>query len=253
MTTETSDTPELAVDGAIATITLRRPAQANRLTADDLSHLTTLLAEVNARPEVLVLMLRGSGKYFCSGYDIGSINAERPVDFAGMVDAVEQARPVTIAVLHGGVYGGATDLALACDFRVGSGNTEMFMPAARLGLHYYQSGMERYVSRLGLDNAKLLFLTAQKQTAQQMKDMGYLTHLVEAAQLEQEAMALAQTCASMAPIALLGMKRHLNLIARNALVVADLHADMRRAIASDDLREGQAAWAEKRAPRFSGK
>lgn len=244
--------PALDIDGAIATITLRRPAQANRLTADDLEQLATLLAEVNARPEVLVLLLRGNGKYFCSGYDIGSIGAERPVDFAGMVDAVEQARPVTIAVLQGGVYGGATDLALACDFRVGASCIDMFMPAARLGLHYYQSGLERYVSRLGLDNAKRLFLTAERQDARQMKDMGYLTHLVEAAALDEEVGRLAQACASMAPIALLGMKRHLNRIARGTLDVQDLHADMRRAIGSEDLREGQAAWAEKRAPRFKG-
>ncbi|MBX3655744.1 MAG: enoyl-CoA hydratase/isomerase family protein [Ramlibacter sp.] len=244
--------PELTFEGAIATLTLRRPEQANRLTTDDLAHLTRLLTEVNARPEVLVLLLRGSGKYFCSGYDIGSIGGERPVDFAGMVDVVEQARPVTIAVLHGGVYGGATDLALACDFRVGSGLTEMFMPAARLGLHYYQSGMERYVSRLGLDNAKLLFLTARKQNAQQMRDMGYLTHLVDTDRLEEEVSDLARTCASMAPIPLLGMKRHLNHMARGTLDAQALQADMRRAMASADLREGQAAWAEKRSPRFSG-
>ena len=72
---------------------------------------------------------------------------------------LEMARPVTVAALHGGVYGGATDLALACDFRVGAHGIDMFMPAARLGLHYYRSGLERYVSRLGLDNAKRLFLT----------------------------------------------------------------------------------------------
>lgn len=245
-------TPELSVDGAVATITLRRPAQANRLTPDDLAQLVALLAQVNAMPAVLVLLLRGTGKYFCSGYDIASIGGERPVDFAGMVDAVEQARPVTIAVLHGGVYGGATDLALACDFRVGAQGIDMFMPAARLGLHYYQSGMERYVSRLGLDNAKLLFLTAQKQNAQQMKSMGYLTHLVAPADLEAEVGQLVQACANMAPLALLGMKRHLNAMARGTLNVQALQADMRRAYESDDLREGQAAWAQKRAPRFTG-
>lgn len=246
-------TPELTVDGAVATITLRRPDQANRLTPDDLAQLAMLLAQVNAMPGVLVLLLRGTGKYFCSGYDIASIGGERPVDFAGMVDTVEQARPVTIAVLHGGVYGGATDLALACDFRVGSQGIDMFMPAARLGLHYYQSGMERYVSRLGLDNAKLLFLTAQKQNAQQMKSMGYLTHLVAPADLEAEVGQLVQACAGMAPLALLGMKRHLNRMARGTLDVHALRADMRRAYESKDLREGQAAWAQKRAPRFSGK
>jgi enoyl-CoA hydratase/carnithine racemase len=121
-------------------------------------------------------MLRGTGKYFCSGYDIGSIGGDRRVDFAAVVDAVEEARPVCIAVLHGSVYGGATDLALACDFRIGAEGIDMFMPAARLGLHYYRSGLERYVARLGLDNAKRLFLTAEKLNARQMKEIGFLTH-----------------------------------------------------------------------------
>ncbi len=158
----TDDIPDLQIDGAIATITLRRPEQANRLSADDLDRLGALIADVNARDDVLVLLLRGTGKYFCSGFDIGSIGGGGESSFAEIVDALEEARPVTIAVLHGGVYGGATDLALACDFRVGAHGIDMFMPAARLGLHYYQSGLERYVTRLGLDNAKRLFLTAQK-------------------------------------------------------------------------------------------
>lgn len=244
--------PELTCDGPVATITLRRPAQANRLTADDLEHLATLIEEVNQRPDILVLQLRSTGKYFCSGYDIGSIGGPRKIDFAGMVDALEMARPVTIAVLHGGVYGGATDLALACDFRVGAEGIDMFMPAARLGLHYYRTGMERYVSRLGLDNAKLLFLTARKIGAAQMLRIGYLTQLVDAAQLEQEVADLAGDCASMAPLALLGMKRQLNHMARGTLDVEAFNADALRAYQSADLREGQAAWAEKRLPRFTG-
>lgn len=248
-----SGSPELALDGAVATITLRRPEQANRLTAEDLEQLGALVTEVNAREEVLVLQLRGRGKYFCSGYDIASIGAGRKVDFEAVVDALEAARPVTIAVLHGGVYGGATDLALACDFRVGAHGIDMFMPAARLGLHYYRSGLERYVSRLGLDNAKFLFLTAQKIGAAEMKAIGYLTQLVDAVQLEAEVTNLAKACASMAPIPLLAMKQHLNHIARGTLDTAALQADILRAYQSADLREGQAAWAEKRPPRFVGR
>lgn len=249
----TSELPELHVDGSVATITLRRPAQANRLGADDLEQLAGHIATVNARDEVLVLQLRGTGKYFCSGYDIASLGGGRKVDFAGVVDALETARPVTIAVLHGGVYGGATDLALACDFRVGAEGIDMFMPAARLGLHYYRSGLERYVARLGLDNAKLLFLTAQKLDAAAMRRVGYLTHLVPAAQLEAEVAQLAQACGSMAPLPLVGMKKHLNRIARGTLDADDLQADVQRAYLSQDLREGQAAWAEKRPPRFTGR
>jgi enoyl-CoA hydratase len=227
-------TPELTIDGRVATITLRRPDQANRLTPDDLATIAEHIGTVNAKPEVLVLLLRGSGKYFCSGYDM------------------EEARPVTMALVHGGVYGGGTDLALACDFRLGVPGVDMFMPAARLGLHFYQRGLERYVSRLGLDNAKRLFLTAERIGADEMKAIGFLTHLVPADALQDTAERLAQTCAGMAPIAMLGMKRHLNLIALGRLDVADLLEDMRRAVQSDDLREGQAAWAEKRAPRFTG-
>lgn len=248
-----ASTPRLDIDGPVATITLCRPGQANRLGADDLEQLAALIAQVDTRPEILVLQLRAQGRYFCSGYDIGSIGGAQKVDFASVVDALEMARPVTVAVLHGGVYGGATDLALACDFRVGATGIDMFMPAARLGLHYYRSGLERYVSRLGLDNAKLLFLTAQKMSAEEMRRIGYLTHLVEPGALESQVDALTQACAAMAPLALSGMKRHLNRIARGTLDAAQLDADVRRAYESADLREGQAAWAEKRAPRFSGR
>jgi enoyl-CoA hydratase len=245
--------PELTIDGAVARITLRRPEQANRLSAEDLEQLAAHIAEVNGRDEVLVLQLGSGGKYFCSGYDITSLGGGRKVNFAEVVDALEMARPVTIAALHGGVYGGATDLALACDFRVGVHGIDMFMPAARLGLHYYQTGLERYVSRLGLDNAKRLFLTAQKIDAQEMKAIGYLTHLVAPDALDGEVAALVQACASMAPLPLLAMKKHLNRIARGRLDVAELDADIRRAYESEDLREGQAAWAEKRVARFKGR
>lgn len=249
----TSATPELTIEGAVARITLRRPDQANRLSAEDLEHLAAHIAEVNAREDVLVLQLGSTGKYFCSGYDITSLGGGRKVNFAEVVDALEEARPVTIAALHGGVYGGATDLALACDFRVGVHGIDMFMPAARLGLHYYRTGLERYVCRLGLDNAKRLFLTAQKIDAQEMKAIGYLTHLVAPDELAHEVAGLVQSCAAMAPIPLLAMKKHLNRIARGQLNVPELEADIRRAYESEDLREGQAAWTEKRPARFKGR
>ena len=253
MTTQgPTGTPELHVDGAIATLTLRRPQQANRLEPGDLLAISEHVARVNATPQVLVLRVQATGKTFCAGYDIGQIGGTRPVAFEDMVNALEDARPVTMVLLQGGVYGGATDLALACDFRLGSASTEMFMPAARLGLHFYRRGLERYVSRLGVDQAKRLFLTAEKIDAREMQAIGFLTHLVAADALEGSADQLATTLAGMAPLALLGMKKNLNRIARGALDADDLRRDIERAAASRDLQEGRAAWAEKRAPRFSG-
>jgi len=245
-------TPELEIDGRVARITLRRPDQANRLEPDDLCVLADHIAQVNALPDVLVLVLRSEGKYFCSGYNIAQIGGSRQVEFDEVINALEDCRPVSVAMLQGSVYGGATDLALACDFRVGAEGIDMFMPAARLGLHFYPRGLERYVSRLGLDQAKRLFLTAERIDANEMKAIGFLTRLVAPAELEKTASALVGTLAGMAPIALLGMKKHLNRIARGVLDLADLQRDMARAGASADLREGQAAWAEKRPPRFTG-
>ena len=246
-------TPELAIHGHVATITLRRARQANRLDPDDVQTLMDHITAVNARDEVLVLRLQATGKYFCSGSDITAIGGPSTLRFDQMVDAFEEARPVTIAVLQGGVYGGATDLALACDFRIGSHDVDMFMPAARLGLHFYQRGMERYVSRIGVNMAKRLFLTAEKIGAQEMHACGFLTHLVASGELHPTADRLTDTLAGMAPLALLGMKKHLSRIARGVLDEAELQRDIARAARSDDLKEGAAAWAAKRPPRFTGR
>lgn len=246
-------TPDLRIEGPIATITLRRPEQANRLNPEDLAVISAHIAEVDARPDVLVLQLRSTGRYFCSGYDIGSLAHERAVSFEEVVNALEDARPVTLAVMQGGVYGGATDFALACDFRIGARGMDMFMPAARLGLHFYRRGLERYVTRLGVDQAKRLFLTAERIDAEEMKAIGFLTHLVDADALAPAADRLCETLGGMAPLPVFGMKKHLNRIARGCLDADDLRADLQRAAQSEDLKEGRAAWAEKRAPRFSGR
>jgi enoyl-CoA hydratase len=247
--------PTLDIAHPVATLTLRRPENANRLEPDDLKAVVAHLATVNHDPGILVLQIRGEGKYFCSGYDISSLATQsgNPLGFEDMANAVEAARPVTIAVVHGGAYGGGTDLALACDFRIGTHTAEMFMPAARLGLHYYRGGLERYVTRLGVDSAKRLFLTAERFDAQAMRACGFLTDLVTADELEASVKTLSDTLAAMAPLAMLGMKKHMNRIARGALDVDDLNADIARAAASDDIREGAAAWAAKRPPKFTGR
>lgn len=247
--------PELLIQGACASITLRRPEVANKLMPEDLIVLRRQLKEVNANPDVLVLTLQAEGKHFCSGYDIGEIanSQNEGSSFGEMVDAIENCRPVTIAAIQGGVFGGATDMALACDFRVGGSNSQMFMPAARLGLHFYLSGLERYVTRLGVDTAKRLFLSGEKLQAQAMKDCGFLTDLVAGPEISARVVQLQTTLAGMAPLALLGMKKHLNAIARGVHDKASIDAAVQATIESADLKEGGAAWREKREPQFTGK
>ncbi|MGO4155468.1 enoyl-CoA hydratase/isomerase family protein [Cupriavidus sp. YAF13] len=247
--------PELAVDGHVAVITLRRPDVANRLEPEDLDLLREYLETVNGDTRVRVLRIEGQGRHFCSGFNIGRLGgADVGARFEALANALEQARPVTIAILHGGVYGGATDLALACDFRLGAAGAEMSVPAARLGLLFYRGGLERYVRRLGLATAKRILLMADKFDASAMLACGYLDRLEDSQQALQALAAQAsESLAGMAPLALLGMKKHLNRIARGELDTAELTQDIAVADASEDLREGALAWREKRAPRFAGR
>lgn len=246
--------PQLVLDGAVATIQLHRPSVANRLEVADIEALSEHIIKVNASPEVRVLRLRSTGKHFCAGFNITSVpGLDAGALFEALADLLECARPVTIAEVSGGIYGGATDLALACDFRLGLGRSEMFVPAARLGLHFYRGGLERFVSRLGLNMAKRVLLAGEVLNAEQMLACGFLDHVYEdPAALMAAAAALSQQLQDMAPQALLGMKQHLNAIARNALDVPALHADIARSLASQDLSEGVQAWSDKRKPVFRG-
>jgi enoyl-CoA hydratase len=255
---ETASTPVLEINGTRATIRLNRPKHLNRLQPDDLDALLTLFDRIEADPAIRVLVLTGTGRAFSAGYDLGSI-AERAGGaeeqtagsaFEIVVNRLEDLAIPTICRLNGGVYGGSTDLALACDFRIGVDTCEMFMPAARLGLHYYSSGIKRYVSRLGVDNAKKLFLTAQKIGAAEMLRIGYLTAMVPAEGFDAEVDQLAAILAANAPVAMRGMKRAINEFARGALAEEAADRRARDSMRSAEIKEGIKAFAEKRPPKF---
>jgi len=247
--------PTLALDGSLARITLRRPRLANRLEIEDLQTLREQLSQINASPEIRVLLLQGEGRHFCSGFNIGAVpGVDAGALFEALSDDWEAARPITVAAIQGGVYGGATDLALACDFRLGLARSEMFVPAARLGLHFYRGGLQRYVSRLGLQQAKRVLLAGETLHGPEMLACGFFDRMLEEpAELEAATEQLLDQLLAMAPLALLGMKKHLNAIARGDLDLQALQADIARANASADLAEGVAAWSEGRTPRFTGR
>ncbi len=252
--------PLLALDGAgRATITLQRPRHLNRLHREDLLALHGHFQRLAAEPAVRVLVLTGSGRAFCAGFHLGELEesessaSDDPQLFEHTVDALEALPLPTIARLNGGVFGGATDLALACDFRVGVQGMPLRMPAARLGLHYYPSGLRRYVSRLGLAAAKRLFLLAETVPAEELLRIGYLDALVPAARLDAEVDALADALAAGAPLALRGMKQSLNEIARGEFDLPRLRERETLCAASEDLREGLAAVTAKREPVFGGR
>ena len=255
----TASPPVLELNGARATIRLNRPKHLNRLQADDLDVLLNLFDRIETDPAIRVLVLTGTGRAFSAGYDLNSV-AERAVStteqrsagsaFEVVVNRLEDIGIPTICRLNGGVYGGSTDLALACDFRIGVDTCEMFMPAARLGLHYYKSGIARYVARLGVDNAKRLFLTAERIGAAEMLRIGYLTAVAPAEALDEEVDRLAGLLAGNAPLAMRGMKRTINEFARGKLDEEAADRRHRESMRGDEIKEGIRAFSEKRPPKF---
>jgi enoyl-CoA hydratase/carnithine racemase len=246
--------PLLDIAGNVARITLRRPRLANRLAAEDLGVLRRFLDDIDANADVRVLVLAGEGRHFCSGFDLGALGTiDAGARFGELADALEAARPITIARLHGGVYGGAADLALACDFRLGTPAVEMFVPAARVGLHFYAGGLQRFVHRLGLAKAKQVLLAGRTLDAAALLDCNYLDQLLPDADILDAALdALTAQLLAMAPLALLPMKQHLNAMAAGRLDAQRLAGDILKARDSADLVEGQAAWAGKRPAKFKG-
>ena len=253
----TEGLPSLALAGPIATLQLNRPALHNRMEPEDLAEFGRLLGLVEADPALRVLVVTATGQSFSSGFNIGKLDGREGAaggdgSFERVTDHLERLTLPTICALNGSVYGGSTDLALACDFRIGVHGMALVMPAAKLGLHYYEGGLRRYVARLGLGAAKRLFLTGAKQDTAELLRIGYLDEAVVPEELMPRARALAATLAANAPLAVQGMKRCLNDIARGEPDLALIATNVARSRASADLREGRAAWLEKRTPRFTG-
>jgi enoyl-CoA hydratase/carnithine racemase len=256
-----STAPIVVVADGRAMVRLNRPRHHNRLEPQDLAALEEIFSRVDADPSIRVLVLTGTGKSFSSGFHLGALadrlagkdQGEDRDAFERTVDRLETLRVPTIAALNGSVYGGATDMALACDFRIGVEGMRLLMPAARLGIVYYPSGIRRYVTRLGIAAAKKLFLTAQPVEADEMLRIGYLDEIVPPEDLMARAEALAAILVANAPLAIAGLKRAINETAAGALDRDALSIVRAVCSASADHAEGVKAWAERRSPAFIGR
>jgi len=235
---KTDGAPSLEVRDGVATVTLCRPQQHNRLDPADTTVLAAHVAAIRADTSVRVAIFTGEGeKTFSSGYTVDAILEHLDSSFEILLDAIESLPMPTLCALNGSVYGGATDLALCCDFRIGVTGSRMFMPAARFGLHYYPGGMRRYVTRLGLTQAKKLFLTAMTIDAEEMKNIGFLTELVEPSELQASVQSYVSAILATEAGVVRSMKAHLNAIADGQFDAAQATRDYEASLASDTIRQ----------------
>jgi len=250
--------------GHVRVLTIDNPGKRNALDYRSLAALTEACARV-ATDKVRCLVLRGAGdQAFSSGFDIAAMEGDGPggdrPDLATerAMEAVEAVPCPTVAFVNGAAFGAGCELAVTCDLRIASEGAKMGMPPAKLGVVYAAAGVRRFLALVGPAHAREMFFTGRAVDAAKALAIGLVDRVASPVDAEAAALALADEIAANAPLAVQGMKRILRLLeeshergltAAERTEVASLRT---RAFESADLREGRAAWAERRPPRFRG-
>jgi enoyl-CoA hydratase/carnithine racemase len=238
--------PSLTVAGGVATVRFERPREHNRIDPDDIPVLRAHVERAALDASVRVVLFTGAGgRTFSSGFTIEAILERLDRSFENLLDAIERLPLPTIAVVNGGLYGGATDLALCCDFRIGVSGTRMFMPAARFGLHYYPGGLRRYVAAVGPAQAKRIFLTGQTLRAKEMLRIGFLTELVPRRRLARTVAGYVAAIEACDPAVVASMKGQLSAIAAGDAEKAVSRAAYEASLASPELKRRLTALNQK--------
>lgn len=249
--------------GAIATIVLDRAEKRNALTPTMLHELRTIAEGFRDAPEVRAVVIRGEGTHFSVGADISQMGGSAPPTVhlrrtaeagALLMRAIREIHQPTICAMQGIATGGATCIATACDFRIGTPDARIGYGEVKLGINLMWHALPLAIQTVGLSRAKTMVMTGDLFDAETMREWGFFDRLVAPADLAAEAEALACRYAALPPVAVQMIKRSANAYA-GALDQAIMHADADQwllATRTADFREGVASFFEKRPPDFTG-
>ena len=250
------------VADAIGTITLNQPAKRNALSHALVEELIAGLAEFQkAGVRVVILRAPAEAKVWSAGHDIDELpQGADPLRYSDPLERLLRAvaaypGPV-IAMVHGSVWGGATDLVLSCDLILGDETSSFAITPANLGLAYNTAGLLHFMSRLPLNQVKEMFFTAAPVKAEDAARWGILNHLVPAAELEKFTYDMAKLMTTKAPLVQSTVKEQLRLLAQASPLTPETFERVQelrqRVYQSEDYREGIRAFHEKRKPVFKG-
>jgi enoyl-CoA hydratase/carnithine racemase len=249
----------------VVRLTISNPAKRNALDHPILDAITATLAELSHEGAgARCVILTGAQGMFSAGYDIGEIpeaefeeRAERLVahPFTEAIEALEAFPWPTLAALPGHTIGGGLELALSCDLRIAKEDIKLGMPPAKLGLVYSHTGVRRFLDAIGAARTRELFLLGRYIDAPAALSWGLVNRLASERELETVTLEVAGELAGNAPLSQRGNKR---VIAALLSAEGELDAEVERELielrqasfASQDMREGMRAFAEKRPPRW---
>jgi enoyl-CoA hydratase len=250
-------------DGAVARVTINRPAVLNAMSSQTLDELEATLTTLGRDESVRVVVITGAGeKAFVAGADINELAQQSPTSGRAhairgqqVFDLIEQLGKPTIAAINGYALGGGCEMAMACTLRIAADTARLGQPEINLGLIPGYGGSQRLPRLIGAGAALEMLLTGQPITAQDAYRLGLVNRVVPAADLESEVRALANLLASKPPVAMRyiieAVHRGLQMSSAEGL---RFEATLFGLVAStEDKREGTRAFLEKRKPEFKGK
>jgi enoyl-CoA hydratase len=249
-------------EGAIAIVTLNRPAKLNSLTPAMLDQLEQVVRELDADTTIQVVILTGGGdKAFCVGADINEWAALQPLDMwrrwvrrgHQVFDQWARLRQPVITAINGHAFGGGLELAITGDVRIASTNAQFALPEASIATCPGWSGTQRLVQLIGASRAKYLALSGKRISAADALASGLVHEVADANELLARAKSLAQEMADKAPVSLQLTKQLINAAAgEDAASTLEAIAGA-LAATTEDATEGIASFREKRAPNYSGR
>jgi enoyl-CoA hydratase/carnithine racemase len=251
-------------DSRIGWIVFDHPERRNAISVEMWRQIPVALEELAGDAGVRVVILRGSGEAaFVAGADISEFGEKRSgtsatdydVDGARAFSALAGLAKPVIAMIRGYCVGGGVAVALCADLRYAADDAVFAIPAAQLGVGYHASGIEMLQNLVGPSRAKEIFFTARRYSASEALAMGLVNQVIPAAELLERVREIARRIADNAPLTVSSVKRIVSELAkpsgeRDHGAIGDSIA---ACFASEDYREGVAAFLAKRKPRFAGR
>ncbi|HSO91684.1 MAG TPA: enoyl-CoA hydratase [Arthrobacter sp.] len=244
--------------GRVGLVTLNRPKALNALNKSTMDELVTAVSAMDADPEVGAVVVTGSAKAFAAGADIKEMQSKGYMDmyaadwFRGWEDFTRLRIPV-VAAVSGFALGGGCELAMMCDFIIAGDNAKFGQPEINLGVLPGMGGSQRLTRAVGKSKAMDMILTGRFMDAEEAERAGLVSRVVPAADVLDEALKAAAVIASKSkPVAMVA-KEAVNTAFETGLAQGVLFERrvFHSLFATEDQKEGMAAFAEKRQPDFT--